>query len=185
MDWLIIAVFKNNKTYLLTFSQICAKASALINNSVYKKILATSLCLYFLCGPSISQADDSAYFYALVTYDHEDIITIDLVVDSGALSANVISLEARYPVNQVEAISLDTASSTCSLFIAQEIDWGNINIICGRPNPGFQGQALIGRLTMKRLSPAASSLDILDTSLLLANDGLGAIIETEKIDLSF
>lgn len=104
--------------------------------------------------------------------------TIAIKVSTGGESINMVSAIVKYDPKRVQIIDILTTNSFCdpSFFIEKEIiaEKGEVRITCGSPNPGFSGSiGTIAELLIQPLSQKPITLEFLEETQVLANDGLG------------
>jgi hypothetical protein len=106
----------------------------------------------------------------------EQTFAIQLYTGGEAVNAAQVILNYDPAVFQVEDFL--RAHSFCSpdLFVEKKIDnkHGQVSIICGLPNPGFQERmGVVAELSVKMLKVGQFDLNFGNDTQILANDGLG------------
>lgn len=104
--------------------------------------------------------------------------SLALTVRSDLQSVNAVGIQVKFDPRDVRITKLDLSKSFCDLFVTKTFDnnTGTIDISCGKPNPGIQGEAIIAIVNFQRLNNLKTAFDYLDDSQILANDGLGTNI---------
>jgi hypothetical protein len=81
----------------------------------------------------------------------------------------------------LEVIAMTTEKSFCTFYLDNSFNnqKGMVKVSCGMPNPGFLGDALAVRLTVRGRTPGTPAIMADPASVkLLANDGKGSNIVT-------
>lgn len=104
---------------------------------------------------------------------------VELRVRTNGTAINAIGFTLVFNPAYLEVENMTTDKSFCTLYTENSFsnDKGTVRLSCGTPRPGFQGDSLAVRLTM-RARIAGSSAVLLDPSktMILANDGKGSNI---------
>jgi len=100
---------------------------------------------------------------------------IQVIADSDNRPANAIALFIKFDPQKIKVINLDTSSSFCQFYPENKFDndQGTISIQCGSPSPGFKGKDNIASIQFMPQTIGQTNIEILDTSLILLNDGKG------------
>jgi len=108
---------------------------------------------------------------------------IKLMVDTGGQSANALlaSLHFSNDIINIEELNID--NSICDLFIENAFDneQGFLNIICGKPFPGFNESSEVAEITFTKKIAGETNF-IFTEAMILANDGYGTDILLEAKD---
>lgn len=157
-----------------------------------KNIFLTILIALALIGSAVSvrAGEDltGVEFFAEADLNADGAPAVKIMVGTGERAINAVAVHLSFnpAVWQVAGIKLD--DSFCSLWLESSFDnlAGRINLLCGRPNPGFSGLGLIGEIYF------AAQPDVADFSLTfendcqaLANDGQGTNILDRTEDFIF
>jgi hypothetical protein len=101
--------------------------------------------------------------------------TVELRMDASS-SVNAVGTVMHFDQKHLEILQMTTAQSFCSFYTENTFDTikGEVHLSCGTPNPGFSGDTLLFRLTMRpKLNGVTDiTLDPKQT-LVLANNGKG------------
>ena len=88
---------------------------------------------------------------------------------------NALGTVMHFNPNFLSVEKMTTDQSLCSFYAENSFDTikGEVHLFCGVPNPGFTGDSLVFRLTMRSRSSGVSTITLDPSSQVLANDGKG------------
>jgi len=104
----------------------------------------------------------------------DQTIEVDLLANDYDQSVNLIQLDLKYDPKNIELTRIDYTRSFASIFIQEIIDnkLGFARVVVATPNPGMQQpEALIGTAIFRAQQTGLTSILILPSSKVLANDG--------------
>ncbi len=90
---------------------------------------------------------------------------------------NAVQVDLAFDARQLQAVNIDISDSFADIFIQRDIDneQGFIRLSGGLPNPGFTGEkGVFATVYFQAISPGATKVEFLPTSLVMANDGKGS-----------
>lgn len=129
-------------------------------------------------------ANKNATLYTHITEITENKLSIDLRVDPGNQSINLIGTYIKYSSSTLSLIDINLDESFCK-FTAENThyaDKGGQLLICGAPSPGTSTDAIIASLNFDIIkTDTPLKIKPLEESMVLANDGLGSNILAETI----
>lgn len=104
--------------------------------------------------------------------------TFDLEVrmSSRTRSVNAAQFQLVFNPAILEVLTMTTTESFCSFYAANSFDTikGEVEVACGTPNPGFTGDSVLAKITMRANTAGETSLTLNpDKTMVLANDGKG------------
>jgi len=105
--------------------------------------------------------------------------TLDLRVNTNGRAINAVQSHISIDPRLASIIGMTTDQSFCSLYTENTFSasQGTVDIACGTPHPGFEGDSLVVSLTL-RANAAGSGTITVDpqTAQVLADDGKGTDI---------
>jgi hypothetical protein len=114
--------------------------------------------------------------------------SMKLMVDTGGQSANAILSSLNFPKNEINAEGINIENSVCGYFIENDFDneQGDLNIVCGKPYPGFSGTAEVAEIVFTKKTFGLSRF-IFSSATVLANDGYATniLLEAKDKNISF
>ena len=138
---------------------------------------------FYYRGPKLNpESASSALFLTPVRQKNGDLLTLDLVVDPAGEEINTVSTEISFPTDKLSLETLSKDNSFCSFFVEEKIDnaAGKVKISCVAPYPGTDKWSNVVSLTFRQINTGAADLNLSDDSLVLANDGYGTNVLSEK-----
>jgi hypothetical protein len=106
--------------------------------------------------------------------EQNNTMTFDIIV-STSQPINVVQADLRFDSNMFSVKDIQFDKSFTNIITRNEYSnsYGTINIIAGLPNPGFMGKGLLARVVLDRKQLGNLDIQLLSSSKVLANDGLG------------
>jgi len=92
-------------------------------------------------------------------------------------SINAVGTVLHYDQKQLDLIQMNTDQSFCSFYTENSFDTiqGEVHLSCGSPYPGFSGDSVVFRLTMRPRTSGTSTITLdPKQTLVLANNGRGS-----------
>ncbi len=126
----------------------------------------------------IGVPNSDKYFYL------NDVISIPLTISGINQAINAVQIDLTYDRNLLQGLEILTDNSFASIFVDKIIDHelGYVRISGGIPNPGFDGEeGLFATVIFRTIRPGTAKVDLLPSSMVLANDGRGSNV-LSKID---
>ena len=154
------------------------------------KILGTALLvlLIIFLGPAavnqgIGSRNRSAEFYFSglgQTVAVGQSFPIELRVRTAGTAINAMGFHLHLNPAYLEITNMTTDKSFCTLYAENSFNalTGEVKLSCGAPQPGFQGDSLAVRITVRAKYAGSTPITLTDTNL-LANDGKGSNIEKQ------
>lgn len=112
---------------------------------------------------------------------------ITMHLKSGRHAVNAIESHLRFNPYFLEIIKMTTEKSFCSFYMENSFDnnQGKVDLACGSPNPGFQGESTIISLTMRSKAIGPTQIEANPKEAwVMANDGKGRNILTTPPSLN-
>lgn len=107
---------------------------------------------------------------------------VEIRVQTDGTPINAVSAVVRYAPNTLEVVHMTTEKSFCTFYLDNRFDniKGEVVVSCGVANPGFQGDSVVVRLTMRAKAVGTTTITLdQKESQVLANDGKGTNITDE------
>ena len=170
---------------------IVCKKSELERRGVAGRILLNVLLIIFLTAASIGIVygeklllERAGLFESRKTvemsipteneYKIGELFTLPIEVSGIAVPINTVQVDIKYPPELLEVVEFLTADSFAEIFVQKEVrnDLGLARISGGLPNPGYsKEEGLFGKVLFRAKTAGLGEIQILPTSLVLANDG--------------
>lgn len=112
-------------------------------------------------------------------------LRLDMIVDPGGQAVNVASLKASYATDTLEFIGVDYERSAFSLFLAENVVDNSIAVVAFQPSPGISTTSNVASLEFRAISKGHGSVGYEGEPEILANDGFGTNIYSDKLDFYF
>ncbi|MBU6500838.1 MAG: hypothetical protein KGJ89_01820 [Patescibacteria group bacterium] len=114
------------------------------------------------------------------TFTVGSTFTVSIYVNSGGQSINAVEADLKFPADRLQVVSPTTGKSLIQVWVSQptysNLD-GTMKFQGTIPSPGINTDSgLISTVTFRVKSVGTASLQILDSSQVLLNDGLGTNI---------
>jgi len=125
----------------------------------------------------LHQAD--LYFLDVPSVAVGQVFTVELRVKTNGTQINAIGFTLLYNPNYLQIMNMTTENSFCTYYLDNTFDnqSGTVKLSCGLPKPGFLGDSLAVRLSVRALTPGDPAILADPKSVLvLANDGKGSNI---------
>lgn len=114
--------------------------------------------------------------------------TLTVEMNTQGDDVNAVGIVIQYNSNLLQEENVDTTSSFCTLYTDRAINTtlGTINLYCGTPSPGFNGQNVLENITFQAIGYGSGSISVAPQSIVLLNNGKGTNIlhDFEKIPVS-
>ncbi|KKP42984.1 MAG: hypothetical protein UR34_C0019G0009 [candidate division WS6 bacterium GW2011_GWC1_33_20] len=107
-------------------------------------------------------------------YKIGELFTMPIEISGIKVPINSVQVDLKYPPEILELVEILTAESFASIFIQKEIknDLGLARISGGLPSPGFsEDTGMFVKVLFITKSPGIGEIQVLPTSMVLANDG--------------
>lgn len=170
---------------------IVCKKSNLERRSVAGRILLNVLLIIFLTSASVGIVYGEKLLLEKVglleskktvemsiptenEYKIGELFTLPIEVSGITVPINTVQVDIKYSSELLEIVDFLTVESFAEVFIQKEIrnDLGLARISGGLPNPGYTKQeGLFGKLLFITKASGIGEIQILPTSMVLANDG--------------
>ena len=101
---------------------------------------------------------------------------------------NAVQADISFDPHKLQLVEISTVDSFANIFIQKEInnERGYARLTGGLPNPGFfSDHGLFGTIYFRALEPGIVTIDYLDSSMALANDGRGTNILKDLGSISY
>lgn len=131
-----------------------------------------------LSNPPIHLGKGSATYYFVNSQDVtlDQTFTVELHAKINNLAANAVEAHLSFDPQMLSILNMDTSSSFCTMYADNSFDAnkGLVDIACGTPSPGFEGDSTILKLTFRSLNWGSTKISMLKNNAdILANDGKG------------
>lgn len=106
-----------------------------------------------------------------------EIIQVPLVISDIAQAINAVQIDLKYDNSLLQAVDISTQNSFANIFLDKNInhDVGFVRVSGGLPNPGYQRKSgKFATVYFRTLKPGATKIDLLPSSMVLANNGYGS-----------
>ena len=128
----------------------------------------------FASGASLYLSPNSGTFFVGATFD------VSIFVNTGSKEINTIEANLKFDPKKVQIVNPAVGKSFISVWVAQP-SYSNINGTItfqgGVPSPGINtSSGLVSTITFRAISPGQISIEFLDSSKVLLNDGKGTNI---------
>jgi hypothetical protein len=116
------------------------------------------------------------------TYLDPEIIKIDICLDTDSQNINAFSLNLDFATNSLKLIKIEKEPVTGPFFIKETTNnqKGNYLLLTGSPTPLVAAGTAIAHLTFKKIKIGWTDLKINENSLVLAANGAGTNILTNR-----
>ena len=104
------------------------------------------------------------------------VFTVDLRVDTNFQAINAVQAHLQLDPKKLTIVNMTTNKSFCTLYTENSFDpsKGTVNIACGAPHPGFQGDSLVVSLSVRAKAAGSATIKADPQSAqVLADDGKG------------
>lgn len=104
---------------------------------------------------------------------------IEVHVKTSGRAINAASVRLKFDPRRLEILNINTERSFCSLYAENSFDTinGEVDVACGTPAPGFEGDSTLVIVTARAKFPGTSTVTMVkEESSILANDGHGSNI---------
>lgn len=112
---------------------------------------------------------------------------LEVHIKTHRVAVNTVKLHLKYDPRVLEIIDMSSEKSFCSFYVANSFDniKGEVNITCGKPSPGFTGDSILVKLTMRGKIVSSTQVSLENDTKVLANDGKGTNIFHSPSSVSF
>jgi hypothetical protein len=145
--------------------------------------LAFAEDIFYYRGPKLQPAKAGAVLFLTPIKERKNNLAfLDVIVEPNGEEINAVGAEILYPKNKIIFQGLSKKNSFCSFFVEENFqpEEGLIKISCVAPYPGTDKISNVVTLAFSPLSAGEAALGLGDDSQVLANDGYGTDILTEK-----
>lgn len=107
-----------------------------------------------------------------------EVITASVVLNTRQQDINTVGIVINYDPTILSIQSVDTSTSFCTFYADRTYNEqkGQINLYCGKPNPGFNGENVLETINFKAITYGKTNISVDPKSLVLLNDGKGTNI---------
>lgn len=145
-------------------------------------LLVTTLILFpslltFSRKVRVAKAD--MYFLAPSTISIGQTFALELRIKTNGTPINAVESVIHYNPSYLLVTNMTTENSFCSFYLDNNFDTikGEVHISCGTPNPGYQGDSVVVRMTMRPKIAGSSVVQVEPaTANVTANNGKGTNI---------
>ena len=116
------------------------------------------------------------------SYKVEEIFFMPIKFSNIYTPINTVRADVKFDPEYLDVIEVVTSESFANIFIEKEINnnLGFARITGGLPNPGYTGEEILfAKILFQTKKPGAVEVEVLPTSVILANDGKGTNILRE------
>lgn len=121
-------------------------------------------------------------------YKIGELFSMPLEIHGLQTSINTVQVDLKYPPELLEVVEVLTLESFAEIFIQKEVrnDLGIARISGGLPNPGYTKESgLFAKVLFLTRNPGIGQVEILPTSMVLANDGKATNVLAEFKSTTF
>jgi hypothetical protein len=106
---------------------------------------------------------------------------VEVVLDTKGSTVNAVQSYIEFDPRVLEVVKTETKDSFCKFYPENNFsnDTGLIKLSCGAPYPGFKGKNTIQSVEFMTKSFRNTKIEVIEGSLVLANDGKGTNLLTE------
>lgn len=146
--------------------------------------LRISLISFILAGMAISSitvAQNTSILYfssESQRISQQEVFEVDIMVDSQGEYVNAIAAYFSYPEDMLEVIDIDTSESVMPFFVEKNTSSGKVEIIGGKPTPGFAGINKVASVKFRvKVDSGTVTLSFVKGSVVLTNAGNQDILD--------
>lgn len=110
-------------------------------------------------------------------YKLEEVFEIKIGLNGIKEAVNAVQADLKFDANVLEAVDINTNDSFATIFVEKEIDnsIGFARLTGGLPNPGYQNpDGVFCSVYFRGKLPGVAKVELLPSSLVLANNGQGS-----------
>jgi hypothetical protein len=147
------------------------------------------MCIILLIPPTlkqrrISQLSPARLYFAAnsTTIIPGQMFPVEVRVQTSGTPVNAVGAHILFNPAFLEIVNMTTEKSFCTFYLENTFDnmKGEVNVSCGLPSPGFQGDSIVVRVNMRAKASGTTTLKLNEKrSQVLANDGLGTDLAKE------
>lgn len=154
------------------------------------KFLALLIIIIFTLSPygervGAQKNQINAGFYWEITMQDENKMHAELWLNPDNQAVNAVGIFADFSTSTLTLDTMEINRDFCQLIIEAKSMDGSVDIQCGLPNPGVDQKTKIADLDFDTIQNGWANLNFHESSMILANDGLGTnilnSIENKKI----
>lgn len=163
--------FNINSSYSLRVKEVNLPQSAQRTDMSPRRVAERSSVAYFLADKKRVRVGQR--------------IKVDLIIDPGGQAINVASLKVGYATDTLEFVGADYERSAFSMFLAENVVDNSITIVAFQPSPGVATTSNVASLEFQAISKGHGLVGYEGEPEILANDGFGTNIYSDKLDFRF
>jgi len=144
------------------------------------------LAVLFLISPKIADAAGASFYLSpsAGTFSVGGTFDVSIFVNTGAQEVNTVEVNLKFDPKKIQIANPAVGKSFISVWVAQPSysnTNGTITFQGGVPSPGINtSSGLVSTITFRAIAPGKTTIDILDSSKVLLNDGKGTNILSSR-----